>query len=90
MHPPDPQRRRDRLSVRLDSNPDALRRLLGICRRRNLDVLMLEYARDDAGNAARADLLVEADGTTLEFAARWLGHQVDVHGIDQGDPPLAA
>ena len=88
--PQRPERRRDRLTVRLDSNPDALRRLLGTCRRRNLDVLTLDYVRDDAGQAARAELLIEGDGDTLEFAARWLAHLVDVHSIGRAEPPAAA
>jgi acetolactate synthase regulatory subunit len=90
-HPPHTsERRRDRLSVRLDSNPDALRRLLGTCRRRGLDVLALDYVRDDAGKVSRAELLVEGDGFALRFAARWLEQLVDVRSIESGEPPVAA
>jgi acetolactate synthase regulatory subunit len=77
--------RRFELDVRDD--PEALRRILTVCRRRNCRIVALSY--ESSGTTASDRLRLDLTGDTAQTARaeRWLANVVDVLSIAPYDAP---
>lgn len=71
--------RRFELDVR--SDPEALRRILTVCRRRNCRIVTLSFEASDATSADRLILALTGDAAQTARADRWLTNVVDVLAI---------
>jgi acetolactate synthase regulatory subunit len=74
--------RHRRVSLSTTGDPDVLLRVLSLLRRRNFDVLRVEYQAGDHHRPTVLDLSVASTGRTAHQLDAWMSNVVGVLSVD--------